>query len=38
MSVFHVSPCGSDVAAGTAESPFRTINRAVAAAHPGDTV
>ena len=38
MSVFHVSPCGSDVAAGTAESPFRTINRAVSAAHPGDTV
>ena len=38
MSVFHVSPAGSDVAAGSAEAPFRTINRAVAAAHPGDTV
>lgn len=38
MSVFHVSPSGSDTAPGTAEAPFPTINRAVAAAHPGDTV
>ncbi|WP_306468434.1 MULTISPECIES: right-handed parallel beta-helix repeat-containing protein [unclassified Actinomyces] len=38
MSVFHVSPSGSDVAPGSAEAPFRTINRAVEAAHPGDTV
>lgn len=36
--VLHVSPSGSDAADGSAEAPFRTINRAVAAAYPGDTV
>jgi glycosyl hydrolase family 120/parallel beta helix pectate lyase-like protein/uncharacterized protein DUF1565 len=37
-SVFHVAPTGSDLAAGGAEAPFRTINRAAALAQPGDTV
>jgi len=37
-SVIHVSLTGSDRAAGTAEQPFRTINRAAAHAMPGDTV
>lgn len=38
MTIFHVSPAGDDTAAGSAQAPFRTINRAVAAAYPGDTV
>ncbi|GAA3455591.1 right-handed parallel beta-helix repeat-containing protein [Dactylosporangium matsuzakiense] len=37
-TVFHVATTGSDGADGTAERPFRTINRAAAAAHAGDTV
>lgn len=35
---YHVSSAGSDTAAGTAAAPFRTINRALAAAKAGDTV
>ncbi|GIE97705.1 right-handed parallel beta-helix repeat-containing protein [Paractinoplanes rishiriensis] len=37
-SVFHVATSGSDDADGSAERPFRTINRAAALAGPGDTV
>src|SRR5919107_2924600 len=37
-SVFHVAKSGSDVADGSEDSPFRTINRAAAIAQPGDTV
>src|ERR1700755_809752 len=37
-SVFHVATSGSDLAEGSADSPFRTINRAAAVAQPGDTV
>ncbi|MBQ9801524.1 MAG: right-handed parallel beta-helix repeat-containing protein [Clostridia bacterium] len=36
--IYHVSPNGCDRAAGTAEAPFRTINRAAAVAVAGDTV
>ena len=36
--IYHVSEHGSDRAAGTAEAPFRTINRAAEAARAGDTV
>ncbi|BCJ48853.1 hypothetical protein Asp14428_03280 [Actinoplanes sp. NBRC 14428] len=36
--VLHVSTSGADDADGTAERPFRTINRAAAEARPGDTV
>lgn len=36
--IYHVSIHGCDTAAGTPEAPFRTINRAAAAAAPGDTV
>lgn len=35
---YHVSPDGNDVAKGTAEAPFRTINHAAQLALPGDTV
>ena len=35
---FHVSPAGSDAAAGTASAPFKTINAAAQKAMPGDTV
>ncbi|MBN2290081.1 MAG: right-handed parallel beta-helix repeat-containing protein [Candidatus Glassbacteria bacterium] len=35
---FHVSPGGSDDAAGTREHPFRTLARASSAARPGDIV
>ncbi len=35
---FHVAPTGSDSNAGTAISPFGTIQRAEKAASPGDTV
>ncbi len=35
---FHVAPTGSDSNAGTAVSPFGTIQRAEKAASPGDTV
>lgn len=38
MTTFHVAVTGSDRAAGTADAPFRTINRAARAAMPGDTV
>ncbi|WP_328470946.1 right-handed parallel beta-helix repeat-containing protein [Actinoplanes sp. NBC_00393] len=37
-SVFHVAPAGSDTADGSADRPFRTINRAAAVARAGDTV
>ncbi|NUQ61496.1 MAG: right-handed parallel beta-helix repeat-containing protein [Pirellulales bacterium] len=33
---YHVSPAGSDEAAGTAQAPFRTLSKASAALHPGD--
>lgn len=35
---YHVSVAGSDANEGTAVSPFKTINRAVQNALPGDTV
>lgn len=35
---YHVSPAGSDAAAGTAQNPLRTINAAAQKAMPGDTV
>ncbi|UOE43421.1 DUF1565 domain-containing protein [Agromyces larvae] len=38
MTVWHVATTGSDRADGSADAPFRTINRAAAAAMPGDTV
>lgn len=38
MTVFHVSPAGSDGQLGSESAPFRTINRAANAAMPGDTV
>lgn len=34
----HVATTGSDRADGSADSPFRTINRAAELARPGDTV
>ncbi len=34
---YHVSNTGSDEAAGTAVAPFRTLAKAAAALHPGDT-
>ncbi|HEX5203287.1 MAG TPA: right-handed parallel beta-helix repeat-containing protein [Actinoplanes sp.] len=37
-SVFHVATTGSDTADGSAQRPFRTINRAATLAQPGDTV
>jgi glycosyl hydrolase family 120/parallel beta helix pectate lyase-like protein/uncharacterized protein DUF1565 len=37
-SSLHVATTGSDTADGSAERPFRTINRAAAVARPGDTV
>ena len=37
-SELHVATTGSDTADGSAERPFRTINRAAALARPGDTV
>lgn len=36
--LYHVSIFGSDDACGSAEAPFRTINRAAGIALPGDTV
>ncbi|TFH69455.1 right-handed parallel beta-helix repeat-containing protein [Cellulomonas sp. HD19AZ1] len=38
MTVLHVATTGSDLADGSAQSPLRTVNRAAALAHPGDTV
>jgi nitrous oxidase accessory protein NosD len=35
---WYVSPPGSDQAAGSRQAPFRTINRAIAAATPGDVI
>ncbi len=37
-SVWHVATNGSDTADGTADQPFRSINRAAGVARPGDTV
>lgn len=37
-SVWHVATAGSDTADGTADQPFRTINRAAGLAQPGDSV
>lgn len=37
-ATFYVSTTGSDTAAGTAAAPWRTIQHAVDAAQPGDTV
>jgi hypothetical protein len=37
-SVFHVATSGSDTADGSAQQPFRTINRAAEQARAGDTV
>jgi hypothetical protein len=37
-SVLHVATTGSDSGDGSAEKPFRTINRAAGLAQPGDTV
>jgi hypothetical protein len=38
VTEWHVAITGSDTADGSAARPWRTINRAAAAAHPGDTV
>ncbi|WP_444661974.1 right-handed parallel beta-helix repeat-containing protein [Cellulomonas sp. CW35] len=38
MTILHVAVTGSDRADGSAEAPFRTINRAAQAALPGDAV
>ncbi len=37
-AMLHVATTGSDHADGSEDRPFRTINRAAALAHPGDTV
>jgi hypothetical protein len=37
-SILHVATSGSDTADGSADRPFRTINRAAAVAQAGDTV
>ena len=37
-SIYHVAITGSDAGSGSAEAPLRTISRAAALAHPGDTV
>jgi Protein of unknown function (DUF1565) len=37
-TVIHVATTGSDSDDGSADAPLRTINRAGALAHPGDTV
>jgi hypothetical protein len=37
-SVLHVATTGSDAADGSAEAPFRTINRAAQTVQPGGTV
>ena len=36
--IYYVSTNGSDTAVGTADFPFKTINRAASVALPGDTV
>ncbi|MFB9956204.1 right-handed parallel beta-helix repeat-containing protein [Cellulomonas denverensis] len=38
MTTLHVATGGSDLAPGSADAPFRTIQRAARAAFPGDTV
>jgi hypothetical protein len=38
VTVWHVATTGSDRADGSVDAPFRTINRAAAAAMAGDTV
>lgn len=38
MTILHVATTGSDRADGSADAPFRTIDRAAQAALPGDTV
>ena len=38
MTTYHVATTGSDDAAGSADAPFRTINRAARLAQAGDTV
>ena len=38
MTILHVTTTGSDRADGSADAPFRTINRAAQSAMPGDTV
>jgi hypothetical protein len=37
-TTYHVAPTGDDTDPGSAAKPFRTIQRAAEAAHPGDTV
>ena len=37
-ATIHVSPTGSDSASGSADQPYRTINKAASVAQPGDTV
>ncbi|MFA6383730.1 MAG: choice-of-anchor Q domain-containing protein, partial [Parcubacteria group bacterium] len=37
-SVYYVSPSGNDSSAGTSASPFKTIQKGVGVAQPGDTV
>ena len=37
-SIFHVATTGSDIADGSEDRPFRTINRAASVALAGDTV
>lgn len=37
-STWHVAPTGNDASGGSDTSPFQTIQRAVTAAQPGDTV
>ena len=35
---YHVSPIGSDAAAGTLAQPWKTVNRALTGRAPGDVV
>lgn len=37
-ATFHVSPAGSDRAAGSAEAPWQSIQKALTAAQPGDVI
>ena len=37
-ATFHTSPAGDDAAAGTAEQPWRTVQRGVRDLQPGDTL
>ena len=38
LSGFYVSPAGDDAAAGTVDAPWKTVQRAVASAAPGDVI